>query len=131
MSALPVDNVFACCLADAGDANGKTCIGRGGVAAYDVDVPLLACCPKATIEVLEVFHREALAEGYAHDELARCAVHREDVADVHHCRLVAEVLHRDVGEVEVYALHEHVGGDEHLALGVVKHGAVVANAVAG
>ena len=39
------------------------------------------------------------------------------------------MLQVDIGEVEVYALHEQVGGDEYLAVGVGENGAVVADAV--
>ena len=81
--------------------------------------------------MFEVFHFEAFAQGYADDELARGAVHGEYVGYVDHGRFVAEVSEVGVGEVEVYALHEHVGGDEHLALGVGEHGAVVAHAFEG
>ena len=39
------------------------------------------------------------------------------------------MLQVDIGEIEVDALHQQVGGDENLAIRVVKYGAVIAHAV--
>ena len=37
------------------------------------------------------------------------------------------MLHINISEVEVDTLHEHIGGDEHLFVGIVEHGTVIAN----
>ena len=129
MSSVSVDDVFLAGFADAGDADGQTCVGRGGVASHDVDVPLLAGQSEAGVEFFHVLYAEALAECHRDGYLPGRAVHSEHVADVDHSRLVAQVLQVDVGEVEVYALHEQVGGYEHFAVWIGEHGAVVADAV--
>ena len=61
--------------------------------------------------------------------LPGCAVHGEHIADVHHRRLIAEVLQVDVGQVEMDTLHQQVGGDEHFLIRIKEYGAVVADAV--
>ena len=39
------------------------------------------------------------------------------------------MLQVDVGQVEVYPLHQQVGGDEHFFIGIAEYGAVIAYAV--
>ena len=58
--------------------------------------------------------------------LAGTSVHGVDVGEVDDGRFVAEVFQRDVGEVEVYAFEQQVGGDEGALVAVVEYGGVVA-----
>ena len=124
-----IDCLARLCLSDAGDADGQSGIRRGGLASYDVYAPFVAGLSQSAIEQFHVFDGEALAECYADNHLPRCAVHGKDVGNVDHCRLVAQQFYADIGKVEVHALHEHVGSDEHLAVGVGENGAVVAHAL--
>ena len=88
--------------------------------------PFVASHAESAVELLHVLNGEAFAQSYAHCELAWGAVHGENVAYVHHRRLVAEVLKVDVGEVEMHSFHKHIGADEHFTVGIMEHGAVVA-----
>ena len=78
---------------------------------------------------LDILDTETLADGERNGELTGCAVHGEDIADIYHGRLVAQVFEVDISKVEVYALHQQVGGDEYLAVGITQYGAVIAYAV--
>ena len=129
LGTVTIDDILLAGLTDAGDRDGQTGVAAGGVATHDVDAPLVAGGTQAFVELLDVLYGEALAQGQRDGHLARRAIHGEDVADVDHGRLVTQVLQGDVGEVEVDALHEHVGGDEHLCVRIVKYGAVIAYAV--
>ena len=40
-------------------------------------------------------------------------------------------MHVDIGKVEVYTFHEHVGGHEHFLVWIVHHRTVVAHTVDG
>ena len=131
LGSVAVDDVLLGRIADAGEAQGHTGERRGGVAAYEVDAVALAGQLNAGVEGFGVFNAEALAQGQADEELARGGVHGIEVGKVDHGGLVAQVLERSVDEVEVDALHEHVGADQHLFVGVVHHGTVVAYAVDG
>jgi hypothetical protein len=114
-----------------GDADGEPGERRGGVAAHYVYVVLVARQPDALVELLDVFNAEAPADAQAQGHLCGRGVHGVDVGDVDHGCLVAQVLQRHVGEVEVYALEQEVGADERLLLAGVYHGAVVAYALHG
>ena len=60
------------------------------------------------------------------------AVHGVDVGEIDHGGFVAQMTEWGVDEVEVDALHEHIGGDESLfAFGGSDDGAVVAYALQG
>ena len=85
---------------------------------------------KASIEFIELFDAETFAEGNTHRNLLGHAAHGVNIAEVHHGRLVAQVLEGHVGEVEMNAFHQHVGGDENVFVAaIVQHGAVVTNAM--
>ena len=129
LGSVTINDILFLGLSDTGDRDGQSCIGRGGVTADDIDVPLVAGQFEASIELLEILDREPLADGQRDGDLAGRAVHGEHVTDVHHRTLIAEVLQVDVGQIEVYAFHQQVGGDEHFLVGVGEHGAVVAYAV--
>ena len=96
LGSVAVDDVLLASLTDAGDADGESGVRRCGVAANDVDAPLVASHAQSAVELLQVLYLEALAQRNAHGELSRCAVHGEDVADVHHRRLVSEMLQVDI-----------------------------------
>ena len=87
--AVAIDDVLRLCFTDAGDGDGESGERCGGVATYNVHIPLLTGFAQSGIEFFEIFHREAFAEGDAHDDLAWHAIHGEDVAEVDHRRLVA------------------------------------------
>ena len=118
-------------LADAGDADGKAREGRGGVAAHDVHVPLVAGGTQSLVEQFHVFHGEAFAHGHADRYLSGGAVHGKHIAQVHHGSLVAQVAQVGIGQVEVHALHQQVGGHQHLPVGIVQHGTVVSHPMNG
>ena len=122
------DGVFVG-LTDAGDADGESCERGSGVAAHDVDVPFVAGSSQSLVEGVEVFYDEAFAQGDADNHLTGCTVHGEDIADIDHRGLVAEMLHVDVGEVEVYTFHQHIGRHEYFLVRIVEYGAVIAHAV--
>lgn len=128
-----VDNIGFIGLAHAGEAQRQSGERGGGVAADEVHAVLFASEADAFVEGLEVLDLRATAHGQADKELARGAVHGIDVGEIDHGGLVAQVLQRRVGEVEVDALHQHVGGEQDAARvgcigGVAHHGAVVAYA---
>ena len=125
---IAIDDVFLLSLADARDAYGQSCQRRACVAAHDVNVPLVASLSEPSIEIVEVLDLETLAQGNAHKQLAWRAVHGKHVAQVDHRALVAQLSHAVVGEVEVHALHQHVGGDEHLLVGIIQHRAIITHA---
>ena len=129
MRTIAIDDVFVSGFTDAGDGNGKPCERCSGVATYNIHIPFLTGFTQAGVEFFEVFHREALAESNAHHHLAWRAVHGKNVAEVDHSRLVAQMAHGDVCEVEMNAFHEHVSCDEHFAFRIGEHGAVVAYAI--
>ena len=104
--------------------------GRG-VAADDVGAVALAGQADAGVQLVDVLDGEALRDAQRHRQLARRAAHGADVADVYYGGLVAQVLEGHVGEVEVHALEQKVGGDQHVALAVAKDGGVVADGVFG
>ena len=131
LGAVAVHDVVLCCLTDTGDTDGQSGERGSGVAAHYVHAPFVAGHAQALVEVVQVFHLESLAQRYAHQHLTGGAVHGEDIADVHHGRLIAQMFHVVVGQVEVDAFHQHVGRDEYLAVGVVHHGAVVARGLDG
>ena len=62
------------------------------------------------VEFVKVFHLAFSSNSDADEELTRTSVHGIYVTEVHHCRFVAEMFERRVGEVEVNALHQHVRG---------------------
>ena len=41
------------------------------------------------------------------------------------------MLQVDIGKVEVYTFHKHVGGNKHLRVGIMEHGTIVAHAFDG
>ena len=96
------------------------------------DLMLLACLSHSGIEFVHILNAETLAQGKADGYLARHGVHCIDVAQVYHDGLVAQVSHRDVGKVEVYAFHQEVGRDEgaHARRGR-QYGTVIAHACQG
>ena len=117
-------------LADGGDADAEP--GQAGrrVAAHDVHAPLGTSPAHAVVERLDVLHAELAADGQADRQLPRLCVHGEDVAQIDHHRLVAQVLQGHVGQVEMHALDQQVGGHHGAhALGGSQHGAVVADAL--
>ena len=62
LGTIAVDDILLAGLSDTGDGDGQTGIGRGGVAAHNVDVPFLTSQSHTFIEQLDVFYGEALAE---------------------------------------------------------------------
>ena len=106
LGTVAIDDVLLLGLADTGDADGQTRIGRGGIATHDVDAPFLAGQAQSGIKLLHVLHGEALAQSQRYGDLARRAVHGKDVADVDHRRLIAQMLEVDIGEVEVDTFHQ-------------------------
>ena len=129
MSAVTIDDVLLSGLADTGNRDGQSGIAAGGIATNDINAPLVAGHSQSAIELLDILDTETLTESQRDCHLARCAIHGENVTDVNHCRLPTEMLEVDICQIEVYALHEHVGGDEHFCIWIVKYGAVIAYAV--
>lgn len=73
VGAIAVDNVFFLGFSYTGDADGQSRERRTGVATDDVDAPLVAGGMQSAIEVVEVFHLEALAQSDAYEQLPRFA----------------------------------------------------------
>ena len=74
---------------------------------------------------------ETLRDAERHGDLLWLAVHGIHIAEVDHSRLVAQVAKWRVGQVEVNAFEQHIGGDECAQVAVaavVEHRAVVAHA---
>lgn len=129
--AAAVDDAVGRGFAQAGDADGQPREGRGRVAAHDVHGVALAAEAHAGVERFDVFQGEAFAQGQRYGHLPWRAVHGADVREVDGHGLVAEVLEWRIGEVEMDAFHEHVGGHEQLRRAVVvEHGGVVAHGFA-
>ena len=127
LGTIAVHNLLLGSLANTGDADGHACERRGGVATNHIYIPLIAGQAQSAVELLDILDTETLADGERNGELTGCAVHGEDIADVYHGRLVAQVLEVDISKVEVYALHQHIGGNEYLLIGVAEYGAIIAN----
>ena len=96
------------------------------VATYDVNAKLIASHTQASVEFIKVFYLEAFAQCNAYHHLAWRSVHGEDVADIDHGTLVTQVLHINIGQVEMYTFHQHVGSHQHLLVGIVHHRTVIA-----
>ena len=132
LSTAAIDHLVFGRIAHTGDADGKTRKGGCGVAANDVNLVSLASHTDAAIQGFDVFEAEAAADGQADEQLARCAVHGIHVGEVDHGGFVAEVLERRVLQVEMDALHQHIGGQECGApVRTFEHGTVVADAAKG
>ena len=132
LSTAAIDHLIFGRIAHTGDADGKTREGGCGVAANDVNLVSLASHTDAAVEGLYVFEAEAAANGQAHEQLARRAVHGVNVGEVDHRGFVTEVLERGVLQVEVDALHQHIGGQKANApVRTFEHGTVVADAAKG
>ena len=83
----------------------------------------------STSPLVEGFQGKTVADGDGHGDLLRHGVHGVHIAEVDDHRLVAEVLQGHIAEVEVDALHEHIGGNHlHEALRV-DHRSVIADAL--
>ena len=129
LGTIAIYDVVLVSLTNTCDADGKPCIRRCGVTSHDIHVPFVAGNSQSTIERLDVFHRKPLAYGKRHRHLPRCSIHGEDVADVHHRRLISEMLHVDICKVEVHSLHKHVGSHQHLLVLIFEHSTVVAHSI--
>ena len=85
----------------------------GGVATHDVHAKLLCCMLHALVEFVECLNRNLCRYAERYDHLLGLRVHREDVVHATHYSFVAEVLKREVAQVEVYALGHHICCEEH------------------
>ena len=102
--------------------------GGRGVAPNQIHLVDLASQANAGVQLLHRFHRKPVAQAQADHDLGGHRVHRTDVGQVHHHRLVAQVLQRRVAQVEVNAFAQHVGADHHALAHGVNHRAVVPHA---
>ncbi len=119
-------------LAYRGDTDGQARETAGGVTAHDIHMVLGACLPHAAIELCDVLYLEAAADGQAHGYLAGRSAHGVHIAQIDHHGLVAQAVEWHIGEVEVYALHQEVGGDQCArALGRSQDGTIVPHALDG
>ena len=124
-----VHNLVFCRLADAGDRNGKPCDRRSGITSYDVHMVLAARQLHPVVEVFEVLYAEAFRYGKRYGDLLGHPVHGIDIREVHHCRLVSQVLQRSIYQVEMYAFHQQVGSNQYLFIRIGEYGGVIAYAV--
>ena len=88
---------------------------------------MLACQTNATIERLDVLHRETLADTQTHRNLRRSAVHRVDIREVDHGRFVTQVLERHVLEVKMNAFQQHICRHQHFLAAEIHDSAVVSD----
>ena len=59
------------------------------------------------------------------------AVHRGNVRDINRNRLVAQVLQRHVGQIEMNPFHQHVGRQQHHLIACIDNGGIIADAFQG
>ena len=129
LGSIAIDNIHGTCLADGSDADGKTGEAACGVTSHKIYMVFLTCQKHSAVQCLDVLNTEALRHGKTYGDLTRCAHHGVDIAQVYHYGFVTKMLERCVLEVEMYALHEQVGGYQHAAFAcVLQYGTIVANA---
>ena len=132
MGAIAADEAVRSDGADAGQGEREAGHGGGGVAADKVYAVDLAGMTDASVERLDIFHREAFGEPEGDGELRGPAVHGVDVGEVDDGGFVAEVFQGRIGEVEVDTLEQQVGGDEReIGGGMADGGGIVAYAEEG
>ena len=121
-----IDHLLLGHLTDTSQRNGQSCEGRRGVATYNINSPLVARLLQALIESVQVLDLKPFSQADADSQLTRRTVHGKDIVDRRHNRLVGQMLHVDVGQVKLDALHEELRGDERQLIATVDHRTIVA-----
>ena len=80
------------------------------------------------IQPIDHFDREAGRDAERQFDLPRRSVHGEDVGNSRDDRLVAQMLQRIVCQVEMHALEQQFGREQHVAVACVDYGRIVAAA---
>ena len=114
--------------AEGGEADGEAGNGGGDIKVGDVEMIVVATGAQAGEQLLDGFDGEAVGDGEVDGELRRDGVHGEKVGNGDAGALVAEVLERKVGEVEVDVLDEQFRGGHGEAVAEVGGRCVVTGA---
>ena len=103
-----IDNILLAGKAHRRDIYHKT-IHRGcGVATHDIYAQLLGSRLHTLIKGVECLYRNLRRHAERHYQLLGLTVHRKDIVYTTHNGLIAQVLKREVAQVEVDALGEHI-----------------------
>ena len=115
--------------ADRRDGDDQPGHGCARVAADQVDAVFVAGEGDPFVEVLERFDGDFGRDAERDQQLRRLGVHGQNVAHGGRYNLIAQVLEREIGEVEVDAFEERIGRNHGPpALLVAQHSGVVARA---
>ena len=112
-----------------GDVDDKACNRSRGVATNQIDACLFASELHALVEVVEELNRELRRDAEREGYLLGYGIHRHHIADTLGHNLVAEVLRREVCQVEIDTLQHRIGRYDHsLILRRLDYRSVVTNA---